>query len=551
MRNMMANFGNKNAVKAQDENLILLKSFADGDAIGELHDIQKYRFEHIKFIFFKYPDLHKRFFQEKFPQFEYLENVEKIVESYNYSYHFNQNDEIKNALSAIDSVLLMDSEGKIILGMFHPVANIPTGLHFDKISIIGAGLYNFYYQQNKNLLITSGVQQTFKDLLQHMETQGINDLHIKSVNEKQSIITARIGMDIVAVTELPILNSYVKDLIHQAKLLMKEETLEEPPEMTGLIKISLVDNKNMPVERTFRMNIIITSSGLEKTDSVSIRRMMNLSEIDKLGLVGLGYSKGAIDLLTKIKLKEHGVNIVAGATNTGKSTLLASILNELDKEGLKIISAENPVEIVARYDQIDLSLTANAEDKFKMTMERALKAILRHDPDVVLISEVRIKQEIRDFVELGLKGHIAWTTTHAGSAKTAILKFLQAIETPLDLIESLNGIVVQELLTKKCKRCNATGLLHSGDSCAECNGTGKKGIVPVYEIVYFKKLASNEMLSEDGKVDFKRLFDFKTLIEKGNIEYISKVDIAKQLFAEGVIFEKDWDRIRETEDCID
>jgi len=551
MRTIIEKLNKKKQEEVKDENLLLLKSFAEGDAVGELYDIQRYKFEHIKFVFFKYPDLHKKFFQKKFPQFEYLESVEKIIEDYNYSYHFNQNEQIKNELSEIDSVLLMDKTGKIILGMLHPLANISPLLRFDKISIIGTALYNFYYQQNKNLLISGTTNQTFEQLLQHMETQGINDLHIKSVNEKQSIITARIGMDIVAVTELPILNSYVKDLIHQAKLLMREETLEEPPEMTGLIKTSLVDTKNMPVERTFRMNIIITASGLERTNSVSIRRMMNLNEIDKLGLVGLGYSKKAIDLLNKIKLKEHGVNIVAGATNTGKSTLLASILNELDKEGLKIISAENPVEIVARYDQIDLSLTANAEEKFKMTMERALKAILRHDPDVVLINEVRIKQEIRDFVELGLKGHVAWTTTHASSAKTTILKFLQAIETPLDLIESLNGIVVQELLNKKCKRCNATGLLHSGDSCAECNGTGKKGIVPVYEIVYFKKLASNEMLSEDGKVDFKRLFDFKSLIEKGNIEYISKVDVAKQLFAEGIIFEKDWDRIRETEDCIE
>lgn len=541
----------KKSEKIHDKNLLLLKSFAEGDAIGELHDIQKYKFEHIKFIFFKYPELHRKFFQEKFPQFEYLENVEKIIEDYNYSYHFNQSDEIKIELSAIDSVLLMDNKGKIILGMLNPISNISTILHFDKISIIGSALYNFYYQQNKNLLISSGTQQTFKDLLQHMETQGINDLHIKSVNEKQSIITARIGMDIVDVTELPILNSYVKDLIHEAKLLMREETLEEPPEMTGLIKISLVDNKNMPTERTFRMNIIITSSGLERTNSVSIRRMMNLAEIDRLGLVGLGYGKKAIELLNKIKIKEHGINIVAGATNTGKSTLLASILNELDKEGLKIISVENPVEIVARYDQIDLSLTSNAEEKFKMTMERALKAILRHDPDAVLINEVRVKQEIRDFVELGLKGHIAWTTTHAGSAKTAILKFLQAIETPLDLIESLNGLIVQELLNKKCQTCNSIGKTHSGDTCSTCNGSGKKGIVPISEIVYFKKLVSNEILSEDGKVDFKKLFDFKTLIQEGKIEYISKVDTARQLFEEGVIFEKDWDRIRETEDCID
>lgn len=535
----------------EDDNIVLLKSLAVGDAVGELNNINKYNFEHLKFLFFKYPELHKKFFEIKFPQFEYLETVEKILEYYNYSYHFSQNDEIKNLLAAIDSVLLMDEKGKIILGMFHPVANIPSAIIFDKIYIIGTALYNFYYQQNKNLLINSDKKQTFQELLQHMETQGINDLHIKSVNEKQSTITARIGMDVVPVTDLPILNSYVEELIHQAKLLMKVETLEEPPEMTGLLKINLVDTRNMPIERTFRMNIIITASGLEKTSSVSIRRFMNLAEIEKLGLHGLGYRQKARNLLKKIKLKEHGVNIVAGATNTGKSTLLACILNELDKEGYRIISVEDPVEMVAKYDKIDLSITSNAEEKFKMTMERALKAVLRHDPDVVLINEVRTKQQIRDYVELGLKGHIAWTTTHAGSAKATILKFLQAIETPLDLIESLNGIVVQELLNKKCKSCQATGLTSSGDKCSICNGSGKKGIVPITEIVYFKHLESNEILSINGEVDFKKFFDFKTLIKEGKIEYVSKVDVARELFEEGIIFEKDWERIKETEDCID
>jgi len=432
--------------------------------------------------------------------------------------------------------------------MFYFASPIPslfkTEESYDDILFISPQIYNYYFQTRKTKSNTLG-NLSFKELLQYIENEQISDFHIEAQDFIRYQYSARLfgGKSAKSVVlEKNIRKDQIEELIHQAKLMMHKDTLEQPPVLSGLVKAELTNIKGRTIERTFRINIMVASKPPHRTYSVVIRRLKNLEEIQTLGLEGLGYIPKAIDLIRQITKKEYGINVVAGATNSGKTTLLTTILEDLRKEGNRILSIENPIEIITHYVQFDLSQYESADEKHKLTQRKAMKGFLRHDPDIVLFSEIR-DEEIPDFVELGLRGHVAYATIHAGKVTDVILRLIQATENPIDVINSLNGIIVQSLYPKKCKSCKGKG-------CKECKYTGQSGVVPIYEIAYFKNIEVSELITEKGMVDFKRFFDFTTLVKKGQMEYISMKEVAEKLYKEGSLFEKDYRKIVELSESI-
>jgi type II secretory ATPase GspE/PulE/Tfp pilus assembly ATPase PilB-like protein len=254
---------------------------------------------------------------------------------------------------------------------------------------------------------------------------------------------------------------------------------------------------------------------------------MNYEEISSLGLDGLNYTKKAIALLNKAAANSHGVVLITGKTNSGKSTLLYCILAALYEEGRRIKSIEDPVEVVAPFSQVDLTATEDAEEKYKMTREIAVSALLRQDPDVVLIQEVRTNEEVEEFIELGLKGHLAYSTIHTGSVQETILRVLKSSKDQKLLKETLKLIVTQELIGKKCQVCNG-----EDKKCKHCGGLGVKGLLPVYEMAYFNDIGNSDIT------------DMRSIIKNKNmVEYISKKDIAREYKAQNWITDKDYIRI--------
>jgi type II secretory ATPase GspE/PulE/Tfp pilus assembly ATPase PilB-like protein len=267
--------------------------------------------------------------------------------------------------------------------------------------------------------------------------------------------------------------------------------------------------------------------------AVSIRKLMNYEEISALGLKGLNYSQQAIELIQKGSANSHGIVLITGKTNSGKSTLLYCILAGLYEEGRRIKSIESPVEVVAPFSQVDLTVTEDAEDKYRMTRDIAISALLRQDPDVVLIQEVRTSEEVEEYIELGLKGHLAYSTIHTGSVQETMLRVIKATKGDQKVLrEALKLIVTQELIGKKCQSCFA---IKKETPCEVCNDLGVKGLLPVYEIAYFNDLHGCD------------LTDLRSIIHNGQIEYISKKDMAKEYKEKNWITDKDFDRIMKYE----
>jgi Tfp pilus assembly pilus retraction ATPase PilT len=426
--------------------------------------------------------------------------------------------------------------GKLYIGFIMPSLNLH--IDFEDYFFIDSSIYGYFYG-TKTISIGGQEDVEFKDILQYIESNEISDLHFQLADEFSYYFTARFGQELVRITERPILKSYIDKIYNQALLSIGKDNLSSPPEVSGLIKERLTHTKGNLVDRTFRFHSMYDNKAGFQGRAVSIRRLMNYEEINNMGLKGLNYTTKAAKMIMKASAKSHGIVFITGKTNSGKSTLLAAILNEIYKQGRRIKSIESPIEIVAPYSQVDLTATEDADEKYKMTRDIAISALLRQDPDVVLIGEIRTKKEVDDFVELGLKGHLAYTTMHTGSVEETISRTLRSVETPDDLQQTISMVVSQELVRKKCFECNGSKVDEKGEPCKVCNGLGVKGVLPIYEIAYFKGLNNDDSIK-----------NLSALYKKDKIDYISKKDIIREYYEKDLILKEDYLRVMEGEKDI-
>jgi Tfp pilus assembly pilus retraction ATPase PilT len=407
-----------------------------------------------------------------------------------------------------------------------------VNIEFDDYFFVSSSVYN-HYHNTKTINIGGEHESNISDILKYMEQNDVSDLHFQLLDEYSYYFTARFGQEVVRITEIPVSKAYVNQIYNQALLKIGKDNLSDPPEVSGLITERLVSKSGILKDRTFRFHSMFDNKGEFQGRAVSIRRLMNYEEISSMGLEGLNYNKRAIELIAKVSKLSHGTIFITGKTNSGKSTLLYCILSMIHNAGRRIKSIESPVEVISPFSQVDLTKTENAEEKYKMTRELAVSALLRQDPDVVLIQEVRTKPEVDEFIELGLKGHLAYSTMHTGSVQETIQRALKSVDNPKDLQQTLKLIITQELIRKKCPECNGEKIVE-GSHCKTCNGLGSKGVLPLYEIAYIK----------DSEGDLTNL---KSLVQLGQVEYISKKDVIKEYSDKGWVFDEDIERVIEHE----
>ena len=490
-------------------------------------------------IILGYPNFHKQYIKQLFPDRKFYLDIQDLEnDNFDVKYFLEIDDErLTSELKEIGAIVVRrKTDDRIFIGYLFPSLNVH--LDFEDYFFIDTKIYSYFYN-TKNINIAGDEEEdesNFEDILKYMETNEVSDLHFQLADEYSYYFTARFGQELVRITERPILRANVEKLYNQALIKIGKDNLSSPPEVSGLIKHKLVGNNGLMVNRTFRFHSMFDNKAGFQGRAVSIRRLMNYEEIDKLGLKGLNYTDKAIRLIEKAANGSHGVVFITGKTNSGKSTLLYAILNAIYKQNRRIKSIEAPIEIVAPYSQVDLIASEDADPKYRMTREIAVAALLRQDPDVVLISEVRNKSEVDDFVELGLKGHLAYTTMHTGSVQETISRALKSVDEPADLQQTMKLIVSQELVRKKCQVCDGSKFVGEKE-CEACGGLGVKGVLPIYEIAYFHNL-------ETGIDDIKNL---RKLIKDKKVEYISKREIMQNYMDAGLVMKMDYIRVMENE----
>ena len=513
-----------------NKELLVFLKFAEKYDIPEIQDLLTtpsiFSNEFKTDVFLKYNNFRDEYIEHFFKEFKYYKTIQDLeTEKINITYFLNLPETLKSILTQKKILMFQDMHGKKLLGIYNPTTYFD--FEYDEIFFYGNSIYNYFFGAGKDFFASKKDSITIEHLLQYMETNGINDIGMDPINKNQYIITAEVNKKNVLLSERPILTETINEIFHKAMTIMGIDHTTEYPTVTGLIKLPLVGKNNIHVLRTFRMNFIKVKAGY----TASIRRFMNYTEIEHLGFDGLGYTQRAQEIIQEAIKSKSGINMILGETNSGKSTLLATILNKIYKMKEKIISIENPIEIEMPYLQIDLTDTESADENFKMTKEVAQKGILRHNPNVVLMSEIRTKDEIDFFAGLGLRGHMALATLHAGSVANAI-EILLKVADEGELKSIVNLFIHQELLAKRCTTCNGTGYVGNDDGiCIDCN-KGVSGVVPIYEIIRFKHLDKEDSLK-----------DLKTLIKNDKCDYISKVKLIKDLNEKGMVFKEDYERV--------
>ena len=214
----------------------------------------------------------------------------------------------------------------------------------------------------------------------------------------------------------------------------------------------------------------------------------------RLTLDALGMSPAARDAIDETIQAPHGIFLVTGPTGSGKTTTLYSALSRLDRKTRNILTVEDPIE----YELDGVGQTP-VNPRIEMTFARALRAILRQDPDVVMIGEIRDLETAQIAVQASLTGHLVLATLHTNDAPGAVTRLVDMGIEPYLLASTLNGVLAQRLVRRLCPACRAPyepdaaerGLfgrdvperLYRAAGCGACNFTGYKGRTGIYELM--------------------------------------------------------------------
>lgn len=256
-------------------------------------------------------------------------------------------------------------------------------------------------------------------------------------------------------------------------------------------RISLTVQSN-PVD--LRVSILPTMFG----ESV-VLRVLDRSQVT-FDLGKLGLRPDDQELVRRLIRKPNGIIIVTGPTGCGKTTTLYSALGELNDVETKIITTEDPVE----YD-IDGLIQVQMKPDIGLTFARCLRSILRQDPDIILVGEIRDLETAEIAAQASLTGHIVFTTLHTNDAPSSIARLLDLGVEPFLVTATLEGIVAQRLVRRICDNCrtpyqpNESQLMelhltlddvkgkkfYYGRGCDKCNKTGYRGRIGIFEIMTF------------------------------------------------------------------
>ena len=206
----------------------------------------------------------------------------------------------------------------------------------------------------------------------------------------------------------------------------------------------------------------------------AVLRLLDKSE-SKLSLPSVGMQGVVLQQFEKLIAQPHGIVLVTGPTGSGKTTTLYAALGKLDAAQTNIMTVEDPIE----YELSGVGQT-QVNAKIDLTFAKALRAILRQDPDVIMIGEIRDFETAQIAIQASLTGHLVLATLHTNDAASAVNRLIDMGVEPFLLSSSLLGVLAQRLVRKLCTQCHGAG-------CTTCNHTGYQGRTGVFEL-----LTSNE-----------------------------------------------------------
>jgi len=312
---------------------------------------------------------------------------------------------------------------------------------------------------------------------------GASDIHIESFEKKLSV---RLRVDVQLREIVQPRRELAPLLVSRIKVMAKLDIAEKRIPQDGRISLRLAGR-----EVDVRVSTLPSSYG-ERV----VMRLLD-KQAGRLNMTHLGLMNNDYDRLKTLVHRPHGIILVTGPTGSGKTTTLYAALSDLNDGSKNILTAEDPIEY-----QLEGIGQTQVNTKVDMTFARALKAMLRQDPDVVMVGEIRDLETAEIAVQASLTGHLVLSTLHTNTAIGAVTRLKDMGIEPFLLSSSLIGVIAQRLVRTLCPHCatwheadafekNLFGNIeHPQDlklpqpqGCERCGNTGFSGRTAIYEIV--------------------------------------------------------------------
>jgi len=381
-----------------------------------------------------------------------------------------------------------------------------------------ADLSAFFAQQEKTMRAMDQVlPSTELDKIQ----SGIEDLSLKSINEGTSQVVrlvhstlydahksqaSDIHLEMTAgalsikyridgvLSSIGVIQGadLAEQVISRIKVMSELDIAERRVPQDGRFKISIQGR-----EIDFRVSIMPSIFGEDAVLRILDRQALS-DHIEGLTLNQLGFNQTAIASIRRLSSEPYGMLLVTGPTGSGKTTSLYAAISEVNKGSDKIITIEDPIEY-----QLPGVLQIPVNEKKGLTFARGLRSILRHDPDKIMVGEIRDSETAQIAIQAALTGHLVFTTVHANNVFDVIGRFSHMGVDPYSFVSALNGIAAQRLVRLLCTHCSVderpddkmieeSGIpideadqfkFRSGRGCGQCRGSGYRGRNAIAEIL--------------------------------------------------------------------
>ncbi len=297
-----------------------------------------------------------------------------------------------------------------------------------------------------------------------------------------------------------------EQVISRIKVMSELDIAERRIPQDGRFKISTRGR-----EIDFRVSIMPSIFGEDAVLRILDKQLL-ADQIKGLSLDYLGFDASTIVVLRRLAAEPYGMLLVTGPTGSGKTTTLYAAITEINHGHDKIVTIEDPVEY-----QLPGVLQIPVNEKKGLTFARGLRSILRHDPDKIMVGEIRDGETAQIAVQSALTGHLVFTTVHANNVFDVIGRFVHMGVAPSSFVSALNGILAQRLVRQNCPHCaqpyvpdpqlltdsgiaaeTAAGFeFRAGKGCGQCRGSGFKGRKAIAEILYLNDEIRELIVAEE------------------------------------------------------
>lgn len=368
---------------------------------------------------------------------------------------------------------------------------------FNKEHILNEKVLNISKEFSKHEIENSPIVRITNSIIGGAISENASDIHFEPFEDK---VTIRYRIDGVLKVKSKIAKEIYPSICTRLKIMSDMDISNKLVPQDGKFEFE-VDNKKVDC----RISSIPTIYG----EKIAVRILCNKNE--DISIEFLNLSNDESELINKIVNHSNGIVLVTGPTGSGKTTTLYALLNEINSEERNIITIENPVEYTIKgINQVNVNYKAG------LSFAAGLRSILRQDPDIIMIGEIRDEETAEIAVKAAITGHLVFSTLHTNSAPSSIER-LKNMNVPSYLTsDALVAVIAQRLIREICPYCKEEyypsveemeflGIdncykLYRSTGCARCNDTGFKGRRAIFEIMYMNS-GHKKLINENKSIE--------------------------------------------------